>query len=403
MNLPLYIAKRYLFAKKSHNVINIISAISVIGMAVGTAALIIILSVYNGFGSLVRASLGSIEPDILISPAHGKAFVPEGEAFEWLYRNEDIATMCSVIEENVYISYDGRNGIAKAKGVDVVYEEESPLHDNIVEGKFSLHRGDVPQAVVGQGLAQRMGISAWFLSGLEVYFPSRSGRFSPSDPTSSLNAVKLWPAGLFRVNSDTDNELIVMPLEKMRELMEYDDEVTGVELRFAPGLSADREKRLISELRERLGDGFIVKDRMMQNESVYKMMRYEKTAITLILIFVIIIVAFNIFGSLTMLIIEKGGDIETLRSLGAEDRLIKRIFLFEGWMISLLGLVVGLVLGVLLVWLQARFGFVKMPGSFQLTSYPVILQAQDILLTIACVATIGYIIALIPAKRIQWQ
>src|SRR5574344_418006 len=168
MHLPLFIARRYLFAKKSHNVINIISTISAIGMAIGTAALIIILSVYNGFDSLVRSSLGNVEPDILITPATGKVFIPKGEAFDWAYDQKTVKNMCSVLQDNVFINYGGRQGVAIAKGVDQVYEEESPLRDKILDGAFSLHRGDVPQAVVGQGLAYRMGINPRFLTSIDI-------------------------------------------------------------------------------------------------------------------------------------------------------------------------------------------------------------------------------------------
>ena len=396
MRIAGFIARRYLFAKKSHNVINIISAISAIGMAIGTAALIIILSVYNGFDSLIKSMMGNVEPDLLITPVSGKVFVPEGDTYDWIYDQPSVKNMCCVLQEQVFINYDGQQGLAIVKGVDWIYEEESPLREHLREGDFTLHRGDIPLAAVGIGLAYEMGISPRFLSPIEIYFPSRTGRISMANPAASLENVDVWPSCTFSVSSDVDSKLMIIPIEKMRELLEYTDEVSGIEIRVMDGTDSKEISRLQKEISERLGPGFKVKDRFQQNESLYKMMKYEKAAIYMILIFVIIIIAFNIFGSLSMLIIEKKEDIQTLRSLGAQDNLIKRIFVLEGWMISLVGLAAGLVLGVGFSLLQQHFGFIKMPGSFLVQAYPVILSGWDILLTIAGVALIGYLIALLP-------
>ena len=396
MKLAPFIAKRYLFAKKSHNVINIISAISAIGMAIGTAALIIIMSVYNGFDSLIRSMLSNVEPDLMITPATGKVFVPEGETYDWIYDQPSVKNMCGVLQEQVFINYDGQQGLAKAKGVDWIYEDETPLKDHIRDGEFKLHRGDVPLASVGAGLAYSMGINPRFVSPIEIYFPSRTRRLSMANPISSIESIKVWPSSIFSVNNEVDAELMILPIEKMRELLEYDDEVSAVEIRLAEGTDGKELKRLQKEISTMLGPDFKVKDRFQQNESLYKMMRYEKAAIYMILIFIIIIIAFNIFGSLSMLIIEKRGDIETLRSLGAPDRLIRHIFVLEGWMISLTGLAAGLVVGTGFALLQQHFGFIKMPGQFIVQAYPVILSWTDILLTVIGVAAIGYIIALLP-------
>ena len=243
MRLALFIAKRYLFAKKSHNVINIISAISAIGMAVGTAALIIIMSVYNGFDSLVRSMMSNVEPDLLITPATGKVFVPEGETFDWIYDQTSVKNMCCVLQEQVFINYDGQQGLAIAKGVDWIYEEESPLQDHIVDGEFKLHRGDIPLASVGSGLAYEMGISPRFVSGIEIYFPSRTRRLSPTSPLSSVEAIKVWPSSIFSINSDVDKNLMILPIEQMRELLEYDNEVSAIELRRSSKGFKRRSKR----------------------------------------------------------------------------------------------------------------------------------------------------------------
>ena len=401
MRLAPFIAGRYLFAKKSHNVINIISAISAIGMAIGTAALIIILSVYNGFDSLIRSMMSTVEPDLLITPSTGKVFIPEGETYDWIYDQPSVKSMCCVLQEQVFINYDGKQGLAKAKGVDWVYEDESSLKDYITDGEFKLHKGDIPLAVVGAGLAYEMQMNPRFLAPIEIYFPSRTRKISLANPASAIESIRVWPSGLFSVNTDLDKELMILPIAKMQELLEYENDVSGVEIRLTDNSDTKELKRLQKEISSKLGPDFKVKDRFQQNESLYKMMKYEKAAIYMILIFVIIIIAFNIFGSLTMLIIEKRFDIETLKSLGATEKLIKRIFVLEGWMISLAGLAGGLFLGVLFSLLQQWFGFIKMPGHFVVQAYPIILSWTDVMLTAIGVTVIGYLIALIPAHTLN--
>ena len=396
MSLPLLFARRYLFSRSSHSVINIISGICVAGMAIGTAALIIILSVFNGFNRLVSDSLSEVAPDILVSPAKGKVFVPKGEAFEWAYENDDVLNMSEVLEEQVFISYDGKQALAKAKGVDNVYEEESPLRNHIKDGEFILRFGDLKKAVVGMGLAYNLGISPRFLSPIEIYYPVREGKVSLSNPMNSLSEVDVRPSGLFSINATLDNELIIVPIETMRELLHYENEVSAVEIRTADGASV---QKVADGLKERLGPDFKVLNRYEQNENLFKMMRYEKLAIYMILIFIIIIIAFNIFASLTMLVIEKKDDISTLKSLGATDSLVRRIFVMEGWMISLLGLAIGLLIGVAFALLQQKFGFIKMPGNYVVTSYPIVLKLTDILWTVAGVAGVGYLIALLPTLK----
>ena len=399
MHLPLFIARRYLFAKKSHNVINIISAISAVGMAIGTAALIIILSIYNGFDELVKSTLSNVEPDILITPAKGKVFIPEGEAFDRIKANPLIDEYDLILQENVFVDYDGHQGIAKAKGVDSAFEAESPLAEHITNGEFSLHKGQLPQMVVGAGLAYKMGMNPAFLASAELYFPIRDRNFSLANPAASIETVRMRPSGIFSVNQQIDNDLIILPIEQMRKLLGYEEEVSGVELRLVEGSTAKDLRSAIKDIQKELGPDFKVLDRFRQNTSLYKMMRYEKAAIYVILIFVIIIIALNIFGSITMLIIEKKDDIETYRSLGATDQMLRRTFTLEGWLISLLGLAAGLVIGIGFSLAQQNFGFIKMPGSFLVNAYPVILQWQDVLATIAGVALIGYIIALLPVRR----
>lgn len=394
MRLASFIAGRYLFARKSHNVINVISAISVVGMAIGTAALTIILSIYNGFDSLVRDMMGNLEPDILITPSKGKVFVPEGECYDWIYDQESVASMCTVLQEQVFISYDGHQGVAMAKGMDAVAQEESPIRENIRDGKFEFRHGDIPEGVVGVGLAYKMGINPRFLAPIQLYYPSRTRKLSPSSPSSSIEYINIWPSGLFSINSEIDNSYILLDIDKMRELLEYSgEEVSAVEIRMKEGCEARELKRVMDGISERLGEDFTVSDRFRQNESLYKMMKYEKASIYLILIFVILIIGLNIHASLSMLIIEKREDISTLRAMGAGEKLIRRVFVLEGWFISLLGLAIGLLMGLAFCLLQQRFGLISMPGNFVIQAYPVVLKGSDLLITALSVAILGYLIA----------
>jgi len=402
MRLPFFVARRYLFAGKSHNVINIISAISMLGMAIGTAVLIIVLSVYNGFDGLVRSSLSDLDPDYIITPSAGKAFVAEGADFDWLHSNPSVENVFNVIQENIFIQYDGRQSVAKAKGVDASYEADSPMRGHVLTGEFSLHHGELPLCLVGMNLAGKLGINVNFLSSVEFYFPSREGNISMQNPMASIGMERARPTGIFSVNADTDNSLVIVPIELMRDLLDYDREVTAVEVRLAPSMSRKQVKSFEKELYSHFSDGFVVRDRMRQNDSLYKMMKYEKAAIFLILVFIIIIIAFNVFGSLSMLIIEKTEDISTFRSMGATEGTVRNIFVLEGWLISLIGLVTGLILGVGFVLLQQKFGFIAMPsGSYVVKSYPVILKMSDLLITGLGVALIGYLIALLPSASLS--
>lgn len=392
MRLPLYIAGRYLFARKSHNVINIISAISAAGMALGTAALILVLSVFNGFNGIIEKNLSSVEADIRIVPAEGKVFVPDGPAFDWLYDAPEAGSISSIISDKIFISYEGRQSVVNAKGVDDVYAEETGLQ---------LKREDLELAVVSSDLAWNLGINPKFLSPIRAWYPERRGTISPSNPAASLHTAEVYASSILDIPHTSDSGAegtIILPIGVMRSLTGYSEEVSAVEVRFADDLTSRQQRRFLKALRSQLGADFTVQDRYMQDEALYKMMRYEKAAIFLILMFIVIIVALNIFGSLSMLIIEKQEDMETLRAMGADDRLIRRIFLLEGWLISLLGMAAGVVLGVGLALLQQHFGLVKMPGNFVVDAYPVVLRFTDVLLSAAGVALIGLIVALAPLR-----
>ncbi|MFA5324543.1 MAG: FtsX-like permease family protein [Bacteroidales bacterium] len=392
MNLSSYIAKRYLFAKKSHNVINIISIISAAGIAIGCMALIVILSIYNGFDSIVRSLYSSYTPDLVITPVAGKVFSPFGEKFDLLKKDPSVLSFSEVLEENVFLQYGDKHVIATAKGVDSVYEHTTGLKDHIVEGNFDLQFGGISQVVIGRFLAMELGLKTQFVTPLDVYFPSRTGDVSLLNPISSLKMETLYPAGIVSLDQNFDKKYIFIPLASLRSLLEYENEVSAIEINLVSGVSKNIQKKF-SEI---LGSDYVIKNKYQQNESLYKLLSYEKLAIYLILLFIMIIISCNVFSSLSMLIIEKKFDIEILKSMGATDRLIKKIFVTEGWLISFCGIVVGVVLGLMICVVQQQFGIVKMPGNFIIDAYPVVIKFTDILIIVFGVGIIGYLIARMP-------
>ena len=400
MQLSRFIARRYLFAKKSHNVINIISIIAASGIAVGCAALVIILSIYNGFDSLVRDLNDSYTADVLVTPAQGKVFSYDSR-FDFLRMDPDIKTVCGILEESVFVQYGDRNKVVVARGVDSLYAQTTRLRDHVVEGTFSLSFGDLNQVVLGRTVALELGARPAFQQPLTAWFPSRTQQVDLLNPLASLRQVKLHTSGIVSLEQNFDQKYLFMPLDALRSLLEYEDEVSGVEICLAAD-QLDRHgmasRQVLSRIRSTLGDDFVVRNRQQQNTTLYKLLLYEKIAIYLILLFVMLIVSFNIYGSLSMLIIEKRDDIATLHAMGADNALVSKIFVREGWMISWLGIGIGVAAGLLICWLQQRFGLVKMPGNFVVDAYPVVVQASDILIIIVGVALIGWLISLLTRR-----
>ncbi len=401
MHLTFFIAKRYLFAKKSHNVINIISVISAVGIAIGTAALIIILSVYNGFEGLIKSLYSTYESDLLITPLVGKSFSPKTAQFEEIRNNQNIAAFCEIIEENVFVKYGNQESIATIKGIDSSFTHITPINKYIKEGEFSLYHGEIPQAIMGRSMAFHLGLRVHFVEPLQLFFPSRNRPLSIVNPTSSLNIQRVFPAGLFTIDQGFDKKYIFIPIEVARDLLEYEQEVTSIEIYTKSHANIEHLK---GEISKTIGKEYVVKDRYEQNETLYKMMKSEKVSIYIILFFVLIIISCNLFGSLSMLIMEKKEDADTLKALGANDSVIKKIFLLEGWMISLLGIFAGVIVALLFSYIQQQFGIISMPGNFIVNSYPVIIKFQDVLLTICGIALIGLLSAMLPfliVKKIE--
>ena len=397
MNLPGFIARRYLFARKSHNVINIVSGISAAGIATGCAALIIILSIYNGFDSIIRTLSDSHTPDLLVRSADGRRFNPETEAIAALRTEDGVRTLCGTLEEKVYLRYGERQCVATAKGVDSEYQQVTGLQDYVTEGTFTLTDSTGrPSAVIGRTLALELGLRPAFLTPLEVWFPSRTAEISLLDPFSALHREVLEPRGIVSLEQAFDKKYVFVPLATLRALLEEPQNVSAVEVYFAPealnrsGLVPSAQQKRIAAA---LGENFTVRNRHQQNDTVYKLLSYEKAAIYAILLFIVLIISCNIFGSLSMLVIEKQADVKILESMGADRKLTRGIFVREGWYISLLGVAIGTAVGLLVCFLQLQFGFVKMPGNFVVDAYPVVVRWTDILITVASVSLIGYLAA----------
>jgi lipoprotein-releasing system permease protein len=396
MKLSVYIAKRYLFAKKSRNAINIISAVSVTGVAVGTMALIIILSVFNGLEDMVRSIFNTFDPDLKITPATGKTFVPESSKLEMLANINGVACYSLTIEENALLRYDDRQTVATIKGVDDSYVKVTGIDSAMWDGEFIL-KSDRQRnyAIPGIGIANYLGIGITFVTPLNIYVPKRTGG-STVDPENAFNRKIIYPSGIFQVEQSYDSKYVYVPIDFARELIGNENGVSSIEIKFSDDTD---EKRLQKEVTNVFGDDFIVQNRFEQQEIFYRVMRSERFAIFLILTLILIIASFNIIGSLTMLIIEKERDIEILKSLGADRDLIRRIFIFEGWLISIIGAALGLILGFIICWLQQTYGLIRLQSdSLLLTSYPVSMELKDFIIVPATVLMIGYWAAWYPVR-----
>lgn len=395
MKISVYIAKRYLLAKKSRNAINIISAVSVAGVAVGTMALIIILSVFNGLETMVRSIFNTFDPDIKISAAEGKTFIPDTAQLKLLANVDGLSCYSLTIEENALLKYGDRQYIATIKGVDDNYTMVTDIDSSMWEGEFTLRsdRGR-PYAIPGVGVAQYLGIRVNFLTPLNIYVPRKTG--SSLDAENAFVKKFIFPSGIFQIEKDYDSKYVYIPLEFARELTESDQGITSIEVKFKNNADPASVQKMISKVFDK---GFKVQNRYEQQEIFYKVMRSERLAIFFILTLILTIASFNIIGSLTMLIIEKERDIEILKSLGANSDLIRKIFIFEGWLISIVGAITGIILGFIICWVQQTFGIVKLHSeTLIMDSYPVVMKLKDFIIVPATVLLIGYWAAWYPVR-----
>ncbi|GHT72483.1 membrane protein [Bacteroidia bacterium] len=402
MKLPLYIAKRYLFSKKSHNAINIISLIAVCGVAVATLATVCTLSVFNGFQGLVADMFSSFDPELKITAVKGKVFEPAGEPFLQIRSLPEIAVITETLEDNVLVKYKERQVPVVLKGVSDNFSELIAVPDILFDGEFQLQENGHTFANLGIGVASNLGMNAQFISPLTIYAPKRNAQVNLANPMSSFNVDYAYIASVFRVSQPVyDDNYIIVSLDFARELLDYSTQVGAWEIRLKDGanLSAVQKK-----IRQTLGDDFEVKNRYEQQESAFKMISIEKWVTFLMLCFILLIAVFNVIGSLSMLLVDKKDDIQTLRHLGADNRLISNIFLLEGWLISTLGTFVGIVLGVLLCLGQSHFGWIKLGGgngAFATDFYPVKIEIPDLLFVLVAALSIGFLAALYPVKALS--
>ena len=403
MNFPFFIAKRYLFSKKSHNAINVISAISVCGVALATLAMVCTLSVFNGFQDMVATFFTAFDPQIKITSVKGKVFDGSEPVFSEIRTMPEIAVYSESVEDNAMVQYKGRQVMAVIKGVEDNFDKLSPI-DSILfgRGELILHDEVVDYAIPGLQLLSTLGTGIRFLDPLEIYAPKRGSRINMSNPMSSFVSDRLFSSGLtFTVNQERyDASYIITSIGFARRLFQYTDEVSAVNLRLTP--EAD-EASVIRKLQEKLGEDFRIQNRYEQQSDTFRIMEIEKLISYIFLVFILMIACFNVIGSLSMLIIDKKNDVQTLRNLGASDSQIVRIFLFEGRMISFIGAVAGVIIGLALCLIQQEYGIISLgsAGSFIVDSYPVSVHAWDVVLVFATVLVVGFISVWYPVRYLS--
>ncbi|WP_300794749.1 FtsX-like permease family protein [uncultured Bacteroides sp.] len=403
MNFPFFIAKRYLFSKKSHNAINVISAISVCGVALATLAMVCTLSVFNGFQDMVATFFTAFDPQIKITFVKGKVFDGSEPVFAEIRTMPEVAVYSESVEDNAMVQYKGRQAMAVIKGVEDNFDKLTPI-DSILfgRGELILHDEVVDYAIPGLQLLSTLGSGIRFLDPLEIYAPKRGSRINMSNPMSSFVSDRLFSSGLtFTVNQEKyDASYIITSISFARRLFQYTNEVSAVNLRLTP--DAD-ENTVIKKLKEKLGDDFRVQNRYEQQADTFRIMEIEKLISYIFLTFILMIACFNVIGSLSMLIIDKKNDVQTLRNLGASDSQIVRIFLFEGRMISFIGAVSGVIIGLALCLIQQEYGIISLgtAGSFIVDAYPVSVHAWDVVLVFATVLIVGFISVWYPVRYLS--
>lgn len=401
MSFPFYIAKRYLFSKKSTNAINVISAISVVGVVVATMALVIVLSVFNGFHDLVASFSTQFDPQLKIVPTEGKTAPADDPILTELRQipEVDVATEC--VEDQALAMFNGKQAMVMLKGVDDNFDELTHIREIVYgEGDFQLHTADLQYGTIGIRLAQDLGMGARFGDYLRIYAPRRDGQLDLTNPSDGFVVDSLiTPGVVFSTRQGKyDKNYIVAPIGFARLLFEQQGMLSSLEIRLKDGSNLDNVKR---QMRRVAGEKYKVLDRFEQQADTFKIMQIEKLIAYIFLTFILVVACFNIIGSLSMLIIDKKDDIATLRKLGADDRQITRIFLFEGRMIATLGAVVGILLGLLLCWLQQEFGLVGMGGStgmFVINAYPVSVHYSDILIIFLTVIAVSWLAVWYPVR-----
>ncbi len=391
------IAWRYLFSKKGHNAINIVSGVSAAAVAVVTAAMVCVMSVMNGFGTMVEQLFSQFDPDIRIETTTGKSFHLSKDTQEMLAQLPSVAMLSRSIEETALVYYDDKQMPVQLRGVDTAFAQLTHIDNIITDGKYMVFDGAFERAVLGQGLAWQLGINAHFVQAMHVYAPKRTGRVNMLRPDESFNHETCFIAGTFAVQqTQYDDALMIVSIELARRLLDFgDDEVSALLVQTHDGVSIRQAKR---ELQHVLGSRYRILDRYEQQADFFRILRIEKLLTGLLLAFILLIATFNIIGALSMLIIDKQRDIKILSDLGADGKMIRRIFLYEGWFISALGAAAGLVTGLVICLIQEHFGILKLGSGteYVVSAYPVAVQGADILIIAAVVLALGAVAAYIP-------
>ena len=403
MNFPFYIARRYLFSKKSHHAINVISGVSVCGVALATLAMVCTLSVFNGFQDLVATMFTAFDPEIKITAANGKVFDSQDERIQLLRDLPEIEVFSESLEDNAMVQYKGRQAMVVIKGIEDDFNQLTAI-DSILygRGEWILRDEVVDYAVPGIELVSVLGTGIRFLDPLEVYAPKRGAKINVANPSTSFESSYLHSSGLvFAVNQQKyDASYILTSLSFARDLFQYDTEVSSIELRIAADADVKEVKKDIKRL---LGNDFLVQDRYEQQADTYRIMEVEKLISYVFLSFILLIACFNVIGSLSMLIIDKRNDVATLRNLGADDQLVSRVFLFEGYMITFFGALIGVGLGLILCFIQQEFGIIPLgsgdsAGAFVVDAYPVSVYAIDVILVLITVLVTGFLSVFFPVR-----
>lgn len=407
MNFPFYIARRYLFSKKSTNAINVISGISVVGVAVASMALVVTLSVFNGFHDMVASFFTQLDPQLKITPAKGKTAASNDSTLMRIRQLDEVAVATDVLEDQALAVYGDRQQMVTIKGVDDNYDKLTHIRQILEgDGDYALHAADMNYGILGLGVAYQLGIGYTYREPLKVYAPRREGQINMANLQDGFVEDELYSPGvLFSIKQGKyDKRYIITAIQFTRNLFDRDGELTSLELRLKPGSNFERVKAQIQEM---AGTRFVVRDRYEQQEDTFRIMKVEKLMAYIFLTFILVIACFNIIGSLSMLMIDKRNDVVTLRNLGASDRQIIRIFLFEGRMISAIGAVIGIAIGLLLCLLQQQFGLIGLgstEGSFVVDAYPVSVHPWDIVVVFFTVLAVGFISVWYPvhyfAKRL---
>ena len=407
MNFPFFIARRYLFSKKSTHAINVISGISVIGVAVATMALVVTLSIFNGFHDLVASFFTDFDPQLKVVPAEGKTVAADDPILAQIKQLPQIDVATESVEDMALAIYKGRQAMVVVKGVEDNFEQLTHISDILLgDGEFGLHAANMDYGILGIRLAEILGTGYTYDEPLHIYAPRREGQFDISNPEDAFEEDELYSPGvLFNVKqSKYDKNYILTSIGFARRIFGQQGMLSSLELRLKPGSNFDGVK---TEIKKICGDKYVVKDRFEQQDDTFKIMKIEKLIAYIFLTFILMVACFNIIGSLSMLIIDKKDDVVTLRNLGASDKQIIRIFLFEGRLISAIGAILGISLGLFLCWAQQRFGIVALgssSGSFIINAYPVSVHPEDIILVFITVLLVGFLSVWYPvnyfAKRL---